>query len=240
MAFYPFVDENTAAGLTPGTNAPQQAGISNIYPGTRPEVGIGVPWVVDPEFSWLDYQCSLEVFLDAGQALHKCLPQQVSPVDDLGGVDVMNYNQAARSVTGVNLASLSKGADVIQAMATSTYTFRLRGFARRAGYQIPIPKLLTVAGVAATPAQQQWAVNDLIGNMMGVPIWLARWDKWYYVSLPPKTAQPSPPNLAEHITGTVKPPNQMQVPVGGPDQNSILGGRQPLSGFSQITGGQNG
>lgn len=234
-----FIDENIANGLPAGTNTPQQAGRSNVYPGTRPEVGIGVPWVVDPEFSWLDYQCSLEVFLDAGQALHKCLPQSLAEADDLGSVDVTNYAQSISATGGINLASLSKGVDVIQSMATSTYTFRLRGFARRAGYQIPIPKLIQVAGVPATPAEQQWAVNDLIGNMMGVPIWLARWDKWYYVALPPRKAQAPPANLAEHITGLVKPPSTMQVPVGGPDQNSIQGGQQraPLQGFF-VQGGQ--
>lgn len=230
--FTPLVDENRANGLPVGTTTPQQAGSTDIDAGTTPEAGINLPWMKDPSISWLDYQCTLEVVLDAGQALHKCLPQESFPVDSLGDDDVGKPAAMLASKNGVNLVSRGKGKDVIQAMATSTYTFRLRGYGVRAGYPVPVPRLVTIGGVPAVPAQRQWAsLPQIVANAMGVPIFLGQWDLWYYVAMPPGQNQIGPANLAEHSDGSGKLPDGMQVPVSQSDQNSIVGGQAQLQGF---------
>ena len=99
---------------------------------------------------------------------------------------------------------------------------RSTGWARRAGYQIPIPKLVTVAGVQAVPHDEvpQEAFNRIIGNLSGIPLWFARWQLWYTTAVPPRAAQDPPTELASHIGARAPLPTGVQVPVSIPDQNS--------------------
>jgi hypothetical protein len=228
-----FLDENTAAGLQPGTTAPIQAGLSDVDAGQQPEQGVGFVWLNDPVVSWLDYSCSIEVFLDAGMVLHKPLPQTQQQVDNLGQYEPNDMNFAT-SKDGIYLVSSSKATDVIQRMATSTYTFRLRGWARRVGYEVPIPILKSVAGVPATPAARQWAANEIVGGCQGVPVYLGQWDLWYYVAMPPSQAQQPPDNLAAHESASTPPPDQQQIPVSQPDDNAVQSAPNPQPGFAVL------
>jgi hypothetical protein len=220
MARYKFLqDENAAAGAKGNV----LAGVSNIDNGSKNEIGYKLPWVKEPTQTWIDYDCSIEVFLDAGMALHKSLPQTATEADTLGSVVVspLDINMDG-STNGVNLSSNGNYTDTVQRMATSTYVFRLRGFGLRIGYQIPIPRLVKVAGINATPAERQWAYNKAFANFGGIPVFVAEWDLWYYVSVPPKEAQLPPPNLAEHIRADAVLPDGVQVPVSQPDPNAVV------------------
>lgn len=222
----------------------ESAGAFNTDSENAPELGVGLPWPKIAPASWLDYQCWIEAHLDAGMALHKPLPQATqrgSPgvsqratleargVDTLASGFITDPDLDANK-NGVNTRSGGDFEDVLQRMATSTYRFVLRGHGLRAAYQIPIPGLVSVAGVSATPAERQWAYNRIVGNLAGIPLWFAEWELWYYVALPPEKDQVPPPNLAEHIVGNVELPGStgVQVPVTEPDTTFQVGQQAPL------------
>lgn len=205
-------------------------GVANVDDGTYIEQGFTLPWVRSKEFSWVDYRCTLEVFLDPGTALHKPLPQgapqqdatypPLASIDSLGSVDVYD-NQMNSQTGGVHTKGVFDFQDIVQRMASSTYRFLLRGWALRAGYQIPIPKLVSVAGVPAIPAEYQHGFNDLVGNYSGIPLWFARWELWYYVVVPPYQDAVPPTNLARHITATEQVPDDIIVPASQPDMHAV-------------------
>jgi hypothetical protein len=217
-------------------------GVANQDDGSLPEQSIGVPWVIDPTMSWLDYRCWIECYLDSGMALHKALPQSPQPIDTLAGGFVGGTEEDAlpKITTGVNLKSQGSFTDLAQRMATSRYTFVLKGYAVRAGYQIPVPGIKSVGGVPAIPGRNlanpnlpgQWSLgNPLVANYSGVPIFANRWELWYFVTLPPKYPQLPPDNLAQHIQADVKLPTLMTVAASQPDQNAvgaIVKGRVPV------------
>lgn len=216
-----FKDENVAQGVVGGANAPFQVGISNVDSGTQVEKGITIPWTVDQSVSWLDYNCWIEIRLDSGMVLHKILPQSQYPPDQLGQLDFNDVNLYTNT-KGVNLKSAGTYKDFIQRMATSDYRFGLHGHAVRAGYQPPIPKIVTIAGLPATPdAIQNVRGPRIIANMSGIPIWAAQWELWYMVALPPKQDQVPPTNLALHIRGDQQLPQDIQVPFSVPDYNAV-------------------
>lgn len=220
-----FIDENKAQGLPQGTLPPFQAGVSNTETDSNVEQGLTVPWFVDPENTWVAYNCWLECHLDSGMALHRPLPQKPQAVDTLSPLDLDDAGFAS-STDGVKLKSSGSFADLVQRVATSEYRFALRGYAVRAGYKVPIPSLKSIGGVTATPERQQ-AHNVVVGNLSGVPLYLAVWEIWYIVALPPKADQAVPDNLAEHIAGdAVPPPDGMQVPCSEPDAVAAPGGPQ--------------
>ncbi len=215
-----FLNENVAAGLA--ANAGFQVGVSDKDLAQHPERGVLLPWLFDPAVSWLDMVPELICYLDSGMVVHWPLPQYDTPADSLGVQDVFARKFGYRT-DGVNLESASRDQGVVQRMAVSKYRFCLRGWARRVGYQIPIPKLVTVGGSPAIPddEQPQRAANVILGNWCGIPIWFARWELWYTVAVPPTAAQDPPPNLAQHMsaeTGLVK---GAQSPVSVPDSTSV-------------------
>jgi hypothetical protein len=191
----------------------------------HPEDLVSLPWGVDPKVSWLDYNCWVEISLDAGMALHKILPQDDPDVDTLALLDMNASNLDTFKPTngGVNLASNSDAEDIIQRMASSTYTFVLRGYGQRVGYQIPIPGITAVGAQNAVPGQVQRAYNKIIGNMMGVPVWFAEWWLEYIISGPigPSPDPLIPSNPAFHIGPDAVLPLSILVPRAGIDQAAI-------------------
>ncbi len=197
------------------------------------EQNISLPWTVDPISSWVDYRCWLECHLDAGLALHKPLPSSSSPYDTLAscGLQDANLDALKPATGGVNLNPGVRTRDVIQRMATPTYTFVLRGYALRVGYQVPIPGLKTVGGVPAVPAAIQRGYNVIVANLAGgIPLWYAPWELHYYVTgLPTKpTTAPVPYNPALHIRPDAELPNAVHLPATWSDQRHAV--RQPLEG----------
>jgi hypothetical protein len=211
-------------------NAQVQATGSNS---TFPETGLNLPWLIDPVNSWIDYSCWIEVTLDSGIALHKPLPQQPFPVDTLAQVDCQypQLDQVTPGQAGVNIASRSKALDIFQRMATSTYRFILRGYAMRAGYQIPIPGIFKIAGQEPVPMLPQRATNFIVANYNGIPIWQAVWELHYNVEFSPQAVSnpvvPVPFNPALHIRPDAELPDDMPAMVSLPDQahtEGALGG----------------
>lgn len=219
------LDENTAAGLVPGTSTSVQQGVTDADDGTVIEQGSQLPAPNSPQAGWLLYDCELEVRLDAGLVKHMPLPQSAFTPDTLSSVDVANPAVQDSLKTGVNLVSNRGGVpDVIQQVATSDYLFILRGYGLRVAYQIPIPGLVTVAGVPAYPHPRQRVIGPkLAGNYGGVPLWFAEWELWYYVTLPPRGGQVPPANLAMRIRGDALAPDFVQAPYGVPDANAVQG-----------------
>jgi hypothetical protein len=213
-----FQDENTLRGLS--KTSPFQVGISDTDPGTAFEAGFLLPWVTDPSASLLGYQNELQCYLDSGIVLHKSLPQSAQPIDTLAS-SFLTDAKLDTNIKGVNLISLGQFTDSIQRMATSSFRFVIKGWGQRAGYQVPVPGIKTVAGVPAYPDQLQWSRgNVVIGNYSGVPIFFNQWELWYFVTIPPKTQQVPPPNLAQHIRADAQLPKGMQAPYSLPDQQA--------------------
>lgn len=223
-----YLNTNIALGLRNGPNT-FQAGISDVDSGNQLEAGTLLPWLINPVVSWMDYDCLIACQLDSGIIVTRILPQSAQPYDTLGGGDVASPT-FANLETGVNLVSQGQFQDIVQRMAHSIYYFCLMGTARRVGYQITIPKLLTFAGVPAIPHDQnpQRAFNKIVGNASGIPIWGAKWELWYTVAVPPKQAQNPPANLAEHVSASSPLPTGIQIPISAPDQMSMRTAPQQL------------
>ncbi len=191
----------------------------------QPQKNLTLPWTINPNASWLDYNCWVEVELDAGMVLHKPLPQFSASVDTLATqffqdyAPVGNPDVKAPSTGGVSIVSSSQGVDVIQRMSTSTYYFILTGYGLRVGYQIPIPGLKSVGGITAVPFGSQRAYNKIIGNMSGIPLWAAAWRIAYMLASCPQSGSitPVPPNLAARIRGDATLPSAIAVPFAPVD-----------------------
>lgn len=234
----PFISEREAQNA----NRDYEPGISHSDDSNFLEQGVLFPWLVDPEVSWLEYQCFVECHLDSGVVTHRPLPQSTlrtrpgsPPIPDadtlstfnvydpkMGSSGVPGNNNLNTRTLGVNLKSKDDFEDVPQRMAHSIYRFCLKGHAIRVGYQIPIPRLESIGGIPAVPDDDppQRASNRLVGNNSGIPIYMAQWELWYTVAVPPKEAALPPPNLAEHIRADRAVPDGIQVPVSLPDDNT--------------------
>jgi hypothetical protein len=193
--------------------------------GPAPDRTIVLPWTINPALSWLYYTCFIECHLDSGIVTHRILPQSNQPYDSLGSGDV--YDPTLQSATnGVNLKSNGNFTDFVQRMANSIYRFRLMGTARRIGYLIPIPQIISIAGVAAIPDDEvpQKAKNVLISNNYGIPVYMATWDLWYTVASTPRGVEVPPANLAEQIDNIAPNnlPTGIKVPISGTDDRSFL------------------
>jgi len=204
----------------------QNIEISDIT-GPAPDTLMGLPWAINPALSWLSYVCFIQCHLDSGIVTHRILPQSVQPYDSLGNGNI--FDTTANSAQGgVNLNSSGNFTDFVQRMANSIYRFRLMGTARRVGYMIPIPKIVSIAGVDAIPDDDvpQKAQNILISNNFDIPVYMATWDLWYTVSSPPSGDEVVPANLSENI-GNVNPsqlPTNLDVPISGTDDRSFNSG----------------
>ncbi len=194
------------------------------YPGY--ENVIDLPWGVDPAVSWLDYRCQVDVELDSGVVLHKILPQNDPTVDDLSTVDINDPNMDEVDDKGIDLHSFSTSTDIIQRMASSTYRFILRGRGIRAGYKIPIPALRKVGNAVPIPERQR-AVQVIIGQFGGVPVWFAQWEISYIIAGPIGQATDDndvvPFNPALKIRPDAELPVAIALPVPAPPADVALG-----------------
>jgi hypothetical protein len=189
------------------------------------ETQVDLPWNVDPETTWIDYRCEVEVQMDSGMALHKILPLQAFPdVDSLGAVAIDDPTMDLEDTDGTIIEGESMGTDIIQRMATTEYRFFLRGYGIRAGFQIPIPDLIQVGNAQVTPERQR-AVQVIIGQFAGIPMWFAQWESSYIISVPPGvgTGQPVPFNPALKIRPDAQLPAAVVLPLP-PDQIPEGGG----------------
>lgn len=215
-----FLNENRAQGIR---GSSFQAGISDTDTLVAPEIGANIPWVMAPELTYLRYHCWIECDLDSGIVVHRQLPQSNQQTDTLARGE-LDSTSLIKSKEGINLKSKGKFTDTVQRMANSHYRFCLKGFALRAGYQVPIPKLVKVAGVDAIPDDQepQHAFNRIVANNSGVPVYYAEWRLWYTVAVPPKDDQNPPDNLMDQISAsTPLPVNGIEPPISYPDHDAV-------------------
>ena len=199
------------------------ADVDAVGAAAPPERQIGLPWTTDPASSWLEYRCWIEVDLDAGMALHKPLPQQASRPDTLAATWTNSPTIDTEGGIGVKVAPNRGVTDAVQRMATSTYRFILRGWAFRAGQQIPIPGLRAVGGITPVPDRVQRASNLLVGNISGIPIWFAYWELHYVIPTTPSQAPVTdlvPFNPALHIRPDAQLPESIALPEAPTDQNA--------------------
>lgn len=80
--------------------------------------------------------------------------------------------------------------DTIQKSKGRSYESVLKGRARRAGYEIPIPQLKQIGKQTAI---QTWAVHQqrIVGDMMGIPIYEAFWNLEYQLTNSPGKVSPA-------------------------------------------------
>ncbi|MBX9682132.1 MAG: hypothetical protein K2X38_25520 [Gemmataceae bacterium] len=225
----PLVQENTAQGIPGGASNAYQVGINDVDAGAIMEQNLQIPWVRDPEQSWLEYSCWMETRLDPGIVTHFPMPQEYREWDQLGTDAPNSAGMATRQNGGPNLVSNANYTGVVQQMAVSRYRVILKGAGVRAGYQPSIPKLVSIGGQDAIPDGEQVVDGPrIIGNYGGVPVYFASWVIPYTVALPPTRNETPPTNLAERI-GAVSPenlPRAIQVPFSAPDSNSVTSGPQ--------------
>ncbi len=225
---------------TPTTDPSWGGAVTNADDGSHPEDKIVLPWFIEPTASYLYYDCSVDILLDPGTVLHKPLPQRLDPVDTLASINVSDPEAQAISLEGINLKSNSSGVDLIQQMATSTYTFVLRGEAYRAGYKVPIPGLVKIGNLSFVPTFPQMATNSLAGSLLGgIPLWYATWELHYLITTPSRAqVTVAAANLLARVTPETQPPQTVAVPQLPVDQNAVGGPVFPDAiGLVQRSGG---
>ena len=210
----------------------------------QPLAGLALPWTLNPTTSWDFYLAWVEILLDPGMVLHKTLPQNPDNVDTLATQFFREYefkgNPDANVGSGVNMHSESSVLDTIQRMATSTYRFILKGHGRRAGFQVPVPGLLSVGGQTPVPCFPQWSSgNIIVGNLAGgIPLFYCAWQLHYIVPGGPLSGvAPIPPNLTARVRADQDLPQTIQVPAAPLDNNAISP-QAPVLGFFVGGGGQ--
>ena len=227
----PLLDTNVAEGLPRGS--PFQVGRADHDNDTTFERGIFLPRMPAPAASYMYYDCTVGAVLDSGIVVHNRLPQTISPISDtlavipfddprLGGATDFGY--------GVNRTCRDQYRDIVQRMGHARYWFRLWGQALRIGYQVPIPGIRTIGGVAAIPYDKnpQWAYNRIFpgGNYSGAILWHAQWSLWYTTLVPPGQTGAGERHLvadpAARISGHAGsvPPTGIQVPYSQADDNA--------------------
>lgn len=133
----------------------------------------------DAEQSWLDYKA--EVTVD------KERPTVRQAILQAPDTEEQQYNP--QSTAGLQYQAAGGVSDIIQQSGRSRYSARLTGYARRAGYPIPKPAIATVGTATATESGGRF-VCEIVGNALGVPIYLAAWDIVYALTNSPGAVEP--------------------------------------------------
>lgn len=221
--------EDSALKRSPSLSSPYLSNpTANIYDPddqSRPELSVQFPGCPSPDQAWLNYGCWFELQLDPGTSLHKPLPGGTFAYDSLSTpASAGDAGAAVESVLGgTNLKSSSTQSDYAVRAATSTYKVTLKGFGVRAGYTIPVPGLVSFAGITPVPTKWQKVIGDkLVGNFNGIPIYFKYWELPYLIPVPPiGPTQLPPPNLAAHIGATTPVPSTIPVPQSLPQPNTL-------------------
>ncbi len=219
-----FKNENVAVGLPPGSGF--QSGISDSdksSPQPEDNALVSVPSL--PEATWDYYNCVLAFHLDSGIVVHRHLPQVDNDWDTLSSCDIYGKDIDKLVGLGVNLKSDDDFDDVVQRMAHSQYFLHLFGQATRVGQQIPIPGIVALSdGTPVIPHDdtRQFAYNRIAGNFSGQVLYHAAWSLWYTLAKPPKKKSTLlPPDLADHVDGTITLPQGVQPPFSIPDDEAV-------------------
>jgi hypothetical protein len=215
-------NNNTAFGLAATSN--YKVGKSDTDEGLIIEENVRIPTVVQAEASWVYYDCSIHIILDSGIVVHNRLPQSNNAFDTLSIHSLDDAGLDTFTGRGINLKCKDQYQDIVQRMGHARYWFLLRGQALRIGYQIPIPSIKTIGGVAAIPYDKnpQWAHNSIVpgGNYSGTVLWRADWSLWYTTLVPPTSDVIPALDPAAHIGAVLTPPTSIQSPYSQADDNA--------------------
>lgn len=188
--------------------------------GTTPSTKVGSDstpfpnYVLDPATSWLAYDLKVRLLEDDRIAVHKPLqqrspPQPVPPLDGFLGsaettaVGAGPVRQVGNSAGVAGLASggsavgvpgagvTSSTLDLVQRVSAPNYTFILQGMGVRVGFPVPIPRVLSVGGIAVTQAWQDVS-QDVLCMASGVPIYRSTWTSAYVLPASPQGGLPLP------------------------------------------------
>lgn len=140
--------------------------------------------------SWIEYLAYLDVVRES--PLVRQSASQTSTYEDSASAD-MNRSEGL----SFNLQSNNLAVDVLQAGGQPVFYAHFFGQARRAGYKIPRPRLLTIGGVTATEKKGNFLCKQA-GNQLGVPVYEAAWDILYYLPQSPGQVE-LPQNFYERM-----------------------------------------
>lgn len=197
----------------------QNAEIKSMY-----EQAVTTP---DPPNSWVHYECEISLETDAGTVSVRRLPSSslTSSTDlfgknaDVGGavINGLDLPQMPAAAGGGDTApaagsmytpptigtlqpsstgSSSGSSDALRRTAPVCYVY-LRGVGIRAGYPVDPPRLLTVNGVEAIPANRLDRGEGMAKGIKAnahVPLHYTRWNLRYLLNEVPTGPLPVPPN----------------------------------------------
>ena len=140
-----------------------------------------------PAKSWLYYRAQLIPITSTPLVRHSVLqapPTDSAPSDPnaTGGFS-LPYSSSATS-------------DIIQKRGKDRIWVRFVGQARRAGFKIPRPKLVSIGGAAATEKHGIFSMRK-VGDYLGVPVYAAQWDITYVLNNAPQGEIAPPDNVEE-------------------------------------------
>ena len=200
IAGKPVVPQQTVADLvtTPQTVVDLSTSLFSIFPPPT------------PQNSWIKYQNFVTTSADTGRVIGRTLPgqplarpslaqsaswnaQQGIPTGSaIGGGLAVAGSGGAGSLIGGNTAA--RGETFVHQRTIPTVYVTMEGSALRAGYEIPVPELLTVNGARPELVGQPWFRTGIVGHTQ-VPIVKAEWSLTYaFTDELPKKAIPVPPN----------------------------------------------
>lgn len=143
------------------------------------------------ETSWGEYQMRLAITSTEQKTRHKPIPPpSASPTPSTAS------GMESTSTDGFKFPA-SNTPDIIQQFGEPSYSVVLSGYAARAGYQIPIPRLATVGG-QAVQSLGTVAEQAVLMDLAGVPLYGAWWSTEYMLLGAPTSPVEMPP---AHMTG---------------------------------------
>lgn len=151
-------------------------GVPGIFGGIKPPKGK----------SYLDWRCWVEVQRETTVVSQH--PTGYGDADKRGEQDSL-FKSLGMGIGGqpgvdayINNLGASTTTRQIQNPSASKYTATLTGFAFRVGYPVEhIPALVSVGGQAAILKSDHTMANQVVGNLLGVPIYRAIWRREYIV-----------------------------------------------------------
>lgn len=166
------------------------------------------------ESSWVSYENQIYVEHDSGTVPLRILPgaaldaanDAMSKAKDFagavwdsltGGPPAVTPDDVGRAVGGILQNDSSPVVAAVQRRARAFCYVYLRGRATRAGFEIPVPRLLDIDGITPTPCNRLDAgegYTQTVGFAAGdTPLYKAQWNLRYFMDVTP-TKFPTPPN----------------------------------------------
>lgn len=180
-------DEDGASGGADEDTVNGEAGAGGGYmPDTYPAEGGGMMFdedlnSVNPESSWLAWECAREEIFNNNYVAHQVLAgevndtssQTINPFEDLDGI------LANTDVPKINFEA-KEAAEIAQRIAAPSLRLRLTGFAVRIGYRASPPKVVTYGGCECV-LESSRVGERTIGVSLGVKASRTDWDLVYIV-----------------------------------------------------------